>query len=702
MPVTLMRIGAIGIAWLSLWLAAAGAAQAQNHWRIDDPATSEDVTGTAMSPLPIHELLTAQEQMPPVLAQARPDAADATPDVDESALRYFARQGDTRRLEIEIARLRVLYPNWTPPADPLAAPVNGDERLEAIWLLYSQGRLAEARQAIAERQAQEPDWQPPGDLLDRLALAEARERLVNASEIDQYGTVIAIASENPQLLTCGEVDVLWRVAGAFAQTERQARAHDAYRYILTNCDEQGERLATMQNATQLLPEPLVDDLLTLERFDAAGAGEFASVRDDLARDAVARGGRDAAVTAPAGQLARVERLAREERDASDARLLGWYHLLRENHEQAEEWFRIALASEDSADASEGLALALVARGQYAEAEAVIYPWRGENDDTRGVYLSAVANLLGMEPRVVLPEEVLSRMVTEVAAARDVPSARQLGWYARAWEQHPTAGRWFSTALRWDPDDEPSAYGLALTRHLLGDAAGLGEIKRLWAGRSDRIRQVGTGVTEAAPVPSIPPQPAGPAPRAAAVADHAVPAQSRAQAQRRRSCPGHVHPESLSPNAALDRGWCLMDANRPLEAAQAFEVALRGSAERIRRDAAYGQSLAYLRVGLVDNAAVAAAKAPQDVPRAIELQTSILAERALGAFERGRYVETLIALDQRSQIAAERVDLMVLRGYAYLRLGRPNDARRVFEAAAGTGSRDGLRGLAEVRNLRGSP
>lgn len=698
MPVTVMR--AIGGACLSLWLAAAGAAQAQNHWRIDSPTVSGEVTGTAAAPFPVQEPPTAEEQMPPALAQARPDAAEAAPEVDESALRYFARQGDRRRLEIEIARLRALYPNWTPPADPLAAPVNVDERLEAIWLLYSQGRLAEARQAIAERQADEPGWQPPADLLDRLALAEARERLINASGIDQYGTVIAIASENPQLLTCGEVDVLWRVAEAFARTEREGRARDAYRYILANCDDAGERLATMQNATQLLPQPLVDELLALERFDAAGAGEFASVRDDLARSAVARGGEDAAVTLPAEELARVERLAREGDRASDARLLGWYHLGRENHALAEDWFRTALARENSADAAQGLALALVARGEYAEAEAVIHPWRGESGETRSTYLAAVANLLGVEPRVALSEEVLGRIVAEVAAARDVASARQLGWYARAWEQHATAGRWFATALRWDPDDEPSAYGLALTRHLLGDASGLAEIKRQWAGRSDRIRQVGTGVTERAPAPAARPRRAEPQPRAAAAADRVAPAQRSAPARPRRSCPAHVHPESLSPEAALDRGWCLMDANRPLEAVQAFEVALRGAAERTRRDAAYGQSLAYLRAGLADNAAVAAARAPQDVSRATELQTSILAERALGAFERGRYVETLIALDQRAQIAAERVDLMVLRGYAYLRLNRLTDARRVFEAAAGTGSRDGLRGLAELRNITG--
>lgn len=700
MPMTNAWLGTTAMAGsLAIWLAAACVAQAQNHWPINDPAVSGETTGTAAAPFPVQELPSAEEQMPPGLAQAQAGAgASETPEVDESALRYFARQGDTRRLEIEIARLRALYPQWVPPADPLAVPVNIDRRLEAIWQLYSQGRLAEARHAIGERQADESGWQPPADLLDRLALAEARERLISASEIDQHETVVRIGSENPQLLTCGEVDVLWRVAEAFALSERETRARDAYRYILTTCDDPRERRATMQNATRLLSGPPVEELLALERFDEAGEGEFAPVRDDLARDEVARGGEDAAAAIPAEQLARVERLAREGRAASDARLLGWYYLQREDHAEAEQWFRMARESEDSADASQGLALALMARDQHAEAEAIAYRWRAENDDTRRVYLAAVANLLGVEPRVVLAEEILGRIVAEAATARDVQSARQLGWYARAWEQHQTAGQWFSTALRWDPDDEPSAYGLALTRHLLGDAAGLSEIKRIWAGRSDRIQQVGTGATEPAPpATAIAPQPTVSHP-----APHAPAPQTRTQTSHataaRRHCPTHVDPQTLSPETALQRGWCLMDANRPIEAASAFGVALKSRSEVTRRDAAWGQSLAYLRSDLVDEAAAAAAAAPQDARRANELQTAILAQRAAGAFERGRYVETLIALDQRARIAPERIDLMVLRGYAYLELRRLDDARRVFEAVAGTGSREGLRGLAELRDL----
>jgi hypothetical protein len=126
--------------------------------------------------------------------------------------------------------------------------------------------------------------------------------------------------------------------------------------------------------------------------------------------------------------------------------------------------------------------------------------------------------------------------------------------------------------------------------------------------------------------------------------------------------------------------------------------LQSPTRKVREDAAYGQSLAYLRAGLSGNAAVAATKAPQNRQRAAELQVAILADRALSAFDAGRYRETLIYLDQRAQLQQERIDLMVLRGYCYLNLKMYADATRIFEAAAATGSRDAVRGLADVRNV----
>ncbi len=691
-----------------------------------------------------------------------PSPAASGPVVDEPALRYFAARGDTKRLEAEIARLRALYPDWTPPENPLAAVPQGDPQLDQMWRLYSEGKIADVRKAIADRQTREPNWQVPADLLDRLAVAESREQLINASNIKQYDTVIRVASSNPAMLTCGDVDVLWRVAEAFAQTDRKPRAVDAYLYILRNCESPEERLATVQKALDLLPRSDLDQLL-VEGRTIDGRSEFESVLGEIARRAVIASDADPTVPVPAADLALVEKLAFAGGARSDDLMLGWYYLQHENPKLAEDWFRKALAKERDAAAAQGLALALINQDRPQEAEDILYEWRDASDDVRAVYLAAVANMLAIQPAPDFRGEVLQRVVAEVAKAQDAASAQQLGWYADSLNQFETAERWFRTALGWKPDDEPSAYGLALMRWKLGDQPGVRDVQTAWAGRSERIPTVGERSVETAairrrerdrleigpsvdpasprPVHAVPgalPQPLSPdSPRlppveapaerprsevpqlyetptnasanarrdattqAAATYLSEEPQVARSQTRRQKSdrvrsagCRSTEDPEGLSPNAALSRGWCLMEANRPVEAAKAFEVALRGKGQT-RSDAAYGQSLAYMRVGLTDMAAVAATRAPFSNSRSVEINAALLESRANSAYQNGRYVETLLALDERASIVPEPLDLMVLRGYAYLNLVRYGDAERVFRAAARAGNRDAMRGLNDL-------
>ncbi|MBB4167403.1 cellulose synthase [Rhizobium sp. BK538] len=678
------------------------------------PQESETAGDEVEEPLTVAQAPQAQ---PPASQPAKP----AQPKVDESALRYFARRGDKARLQAEIARLQALYPNWVPPADPLAVPQSGDRQLEQMWQLYSEARYAELRKAIADRQASEPGWQPPPDLLDRLDVAEARARLVNASDLKQYSTVVQIGANTPSLLTCSDIDVLWRVAEAFARTDRAPRARDAYVYILKNCTNPQERLATIQKASALLSYATMQDLLALERPDGNGGREFDSIRNDLARRFVAAGNDDPDLAVAPAYLSIVQRLADTEGLASDALLLGWYQLRRGNYADAEKWFRAAHNKEDTAIASQGLALVLIAGKKPQEAEDVMYKWRGTSKDATATYLAATANLMALQPPANLSEEVLSRIAAEVIAQKYVPTAQQFGWFARTLNQPQTAARWFETALRWKPDDEPSAYGLAITREQLHDRAGVAEIQRLWAGKSERIAQLGETANRQATQPPLPapgqtvPQGAVASPpeivRAPTEPTESVSPPARVEASRQpamqtvtvrrsarqvRGCTTTINAQLLDPETALSRGWCLMDLNRPMEAVKAFEAALASPNRKTREDAAYGQSLAYLRAGLSNNAAVAATRAPQPQQRATELQVAILADRALAAFDAKRYREALIFLDQRAQLQQEPIDLMVLRGYAYLSMKMYGDAERIFTAAAATGSKDANRGLADLK------
>ncbi|CAD7049925.1 cellulose synthase [Pseudorhizobium endolithicum] len=650
--------------------------------------------------------------MPPEGTGNETGAEQQPPQVDESALRYFAAQGDQERLAAEIARLRQLYPDWTPPEDPLAVPQNADRQLESMWQLYAEGRYPEVRKAIVERQAAEPAWQPPADLLDRLGIAEARSRLVNASNLKQYQTVIEVGASNPALLNCTEVDVLWRVAEAFANTERPQRAVDAYSYILANCTDPGERAATVQKAAGTLPYGQVQPLLALEKSTADGGREFDAIRDDLARRFVSEANEEPALEIAPEYVERLRDLAAGRGTAADAVLLGWYHLRRDNAGEAETWFRRAKEREDSAEASQGLALVLLEGGKPAEAEAVLHRWRESSEDTMATYLAATANLLAADPPPTIEDEVLTRMAQAVIARRYAPSAQQFGWYARAFDQPETAAQWFETALQWAPEDEPSAYGLALTRQQLNDRAGFAEIQQAWAERSARIADLAATPSSSARVgDGAAPAPAqvANAPAAVRAARNGVPesrnvvAQSKtmtARSARTSSCTSRVDISRLSPGAALARGWCLMELNRPLEAADSFGVAILSNNRTVSEDAAYGQSLAYLRLGLTDRAAVAATRAPMAAARAREPQASILADRAIQAFQSERFREALLYLDQRMQVQQEPVDLMVLRGYSYMNLNRPYDALRIFEAAAATGSRDASRGLADAKEAVG--
>ncbi|MBY5626130.1 cellulose synthase [Rhizobium leguminosarum] len=682
------------------------------------PQTAAPPAQTVAQPAPVTPPIVSK---PPAPQQA---AAAPQPAVDESALRYFASRGDKVRLQAEISRLQALYPNWVPPADPLAVPQNGDKQLEAMWQLYSDGRYAELRKAVADRQAADAGWQPPADLLDRLDVAEARARLVNASDLKQYATVVDIAAATPSLLTCSEVDVLWRVAEAFIQTERTQRGQDAYTYILKNCTNPAERQATVEKASTLLAYQPMQALLARERPAADGNKEFDAIRDNLARRFMAEGDDDPNLAIAPDYIARLEKLAETEGLASDALLLGWYQLRRNNDADAEKWFRAARAKQDSATASQGLALALIARKAPEEAEEVMFRWRTDSEDATSTYLAATANLMALQPPADLAEDVLHRIAGEVIARKYVPTAQQFGWYARSLNQFQTAARWFETALAWKPDDEPSAYGLVITREQLSDRNGVLDLQRAWAGRSSRITNL-EDTSSLMPNALTPPakgglaaqQPAQPAQRPPA---EPLPAERRVTLQpgaevvvraarpametmtvprgprQTRGCSTTIDAGQLKPADALSRGWCLMDINRPMEAISAFEAALQSPSRKVREDAAYGQSLAYLRAGLSGNAAVAATKAPQNRQRAAELQVAILADRALSAFDAGRYRETLIYLDQRAQLQQERIDLMVLRGYCYLNLKMYGDATRIFEAAAATGSRDAARGLADVR------
>ncbi|MCF3931932.1 hypothetical protein L1787_00715 [Acuticoccus sp. M5D2P5] len=432
------------------------------------------------------------------LQQRQSSDASVPSEADRAALRYFAREGDVDRLEAELRRLRALYPGWQPPRD-LLDPQGEDTELQRMYDLVGEQRYEEARAAIAERRQRDPSWTPPARLTDLIDLAGVREELLTASNARNFREVLSLAESNERILTCDDVDSLWRVAEAFAQTGRPQRGFDVYAYIVNTCTDQAVRGASLQKAAAQLDPTYVTELFELGQTGPDGQNEFTNARLDIIRGAVARGGEIEGVIVPAEWLQLLADHARTGQDLQDAMLVGFYLYRQGNPSEAAQWFRFALDNGLGSDAAEGYIVALRATGNRddeALAREVAYQWREQTPELMEAYLDALATILTADEfgeRSILDVEQSSvdRFVPVVINQRDANGAQALGWYAFNTCQFIIAEEWFITSANWVPT-EAAIYGLALTRLRLGDQAGFSEVVAEWGSLYPSVNGLATG------------------------------------------------------------------------------------------------------------------------------------------------------------------------------------------------------------------
>jgi tetratricopeptide (TPR) repeat protein len=680
---------------------------------------------------------------PPTMSQpaapAAPVASATAPtEVDDSALRYFLQQGDVRRAQAEMQRLHRLYPNWEPPPnlfDP-NAPMPSD--VQPIWDLYGAGDVAAARRAIAERQAAEPGWTPPADLVAALDQVGERQRLLNAADGGQWETVLAIADSSPAMLTCDNIVVLWRVAEAFARTGSEQRAVDAETYIIEQCPGAAPKVAALQKALEFLPLAQIEALLARAADPPASDPAFDVVRLEIARRQVSAANDDPAQAAPADALARLAAAAQAEGGAADALLLGFYAYRHGDPQGATGWFLYALPRGGGAKAAEGYVLAMQDLGRQIEAEPVAYEWRNAGRDNMAAYLTAITTALTTGDASLIEQPVLDRFSRTVAEQRSPLGAQALGWYAFNTGQPEFAADWFAASLAWHPS-EVAAYGLGLAYRALDDGPAFQDVLRTWVAQFPRLPELylqgATAGKAGTAARGRSASPVGGGTASAADTASILRELGLTQDRQARSTPAPdealrlVAPASSSGAAAPDvgglalvedgtamgpgprraqsvgcggegagtlaAGWCLMEQDRPFEAAQAFSEA--GGSE-----AAFGAALAYLRMGLTRDAALAAARTPLDAVRRHQIETSLVTQVATDAYQRGKFTQALEALDQRRALAPEQNDLMMLRGWAHYEMGDFISARQMFEAVDAVAPTPATRRALNTVNLRMTP
>lgn len=609
--------------------------------------------------------------------------------VDTSALLYYLRENNPDRVEAEIRRLQALHPGWRPPADLSSLVTPETAEAQQLWTLLGQDKLDDLKAEIGRRQARDPMWQPPQDLLARLQLRDYRHQLIAASDAKDWQGVKTIAGQAPALIDIADLDVLWRVAEADGRTGDTGRALDLYRLILSSEMRAPERLATVQKATIVLGAGGIGDLLALGRKGPDGTSEFASVILDITRGQMGKVLSDAnAERPPEAEIAPLEAAARASRSVDDALLIGWYRFKQDRFQDALTWFHLGREAGSSVKAALGETLALDRLGRHEDARALAEVWRDKDDAILDLFVDLVSAQIGAPEAAGEPAITPERMAAFVAAARKLQSgtaAQVLGWYAFNNKQYAASAAWFDKAMQWKPDAK-SAEGHLLAVGRLGDRKQLAELEQRYAATfPEAVHATAT-------------------PRPAVARGETVPrglneAFAAYKAGRADGCLaelGKMGAEAKWPSAARRlAGWCDLLAERPHEAAIAFQAAL--SLDSRDSDAAYGLALSRLRNGETSEAV--AAVRDLDSSKRAEIGVAALAQQALASYNAGRYAETLRLLEERRAYAAPTQDLEVLRGWAMLKSGRYDDGYRLFRSLDDTlSTRDTRAGLREGERL----
>lgn len=573
------------------------------------------------------------------------------PQVDESALRYYARNRDLERLEAEIRRLRAEHPSWQPPEDLFDPQAVGGFDEGPLWQLFAEGRYAEVREAIVELQQESPGWTPSDDLLRQLDLAESHQRLQSAAEHGQWRRVIEIAQGQPELSSCGRVNNSWLVAEAYIRTEQPDAGAAVYRGILERCDDPHILIATLQKANELLDGQRILPLDALLQERLGNSEEVGEARAALLRGRLAESLSTKEELSPE-LLASLEARARASRDQQAALNLGWYYVGRRQWQPAEAWFATAAEWGAGASAVEGRVLALMRMGRTRAAEQLAAQYASSSPGIYRSYIGLLTERLGGRGRPV-DMEVARLLATHADRNRDANIAQALGWAALELEDIAAAEAWFRQSLSWR-ENENAAVGLAVVLQRQGNQAGFEELAAAWADRSARIREMrasGGGTSPAAL------------------------ALERGQVAR---CLSLTQSAQLSLGDREVRGWCLLEAGRAGEAMELFSQLVedtRGQPQQAK--AAQGYFLSLLQLGLVEEAFHEMHKSALPAEEWRKLLAEGLAAKAVAVYENGDYHHALRLIEVHARVSPVPYDLAIIQGWAYYNSGQFQRARETF-------------------------
>ncbi len=159
----------------------------------------------------------------------------------------------------------------------------------------------------------------------------------------------------------------------------------------------------------------------------------------------------------------------------------------------------------------------------------------------------------------------------------------------------------------------------------------------------------------------------------------------------------ANPRSL--DVLYERSWCAYNRDRAGEALAGFTAAAnagRALGADVPRDARFGMMLSYVTLNMIEEAARLAATTDLTRTQRVEIESMILDQRAVRAFQQREYAQSLSYLNALETLGGGlRRDLAMLRGYAHLNLRQVEEAHAEFTRLHGELATDETRSALET-------
>ena len=382
------------------------------------------------------------------------------PQLDLSALRYYASLGQKDRVAAETRRLQKLDPAFRAPDDLYTAhPGRPDEGM--LWALYGQGRLDDIAKAVTLRQSVEPGWTPSEDLLAKIKTKELRAEIMTLAKAEAWREIVKSFKASGIAWAKDDAEALWVIAEAYARENDCGEAYVVYRLILADHMDPNERRATIEHAIALIPMALAEKLIAMGRKDAAGKSEFDPIAIDITRARMSAFLHDAPANEVSDdELKRFEEAVRGSENPNEPGLVAWYAFKRRDYTLALDWFKLAISHGGDAMIAHGLAHTLRKLDMKREAEEVAYAWREPLVNNSILFIDLLEEDFTKERPPLIEAARVTRYAQVTMATESGEGAQALAWYAYNTCQYPLALQWFEHAVAWLPK-EATVYGYAL-------------------------------------------------------------------------------------------------------------------------------------------------------------------------------------------------------------------------------------------------